>query len=979
MSLRDSLEWDIIAAFRGYLICTLPVTNDEFGELDRDDIVLENARDSFEFQLTRVFVRPRTSFDADLDRLGVLQAALSKFMVLLGTLTNVEDVKFPTGARRFGHLFQPLTNGEETVDSHYHRLWSLLEHLETSRVELNLIKGHLGAAFKLPSDGTLLDDLKTVQELNHVLDTFPSSQPIAQMPPPPATVDYQDARVHDYAATTFRAVFEHLRTCGTPHKLMLDLLFTKDNRHQDFYVDFFISVCPEHREWQDAGCSMHKKLTIIPQVVTKFNLCREIEWTQSEELSLKIHVNGNEIQNMSQANGYRRHNGDSPSTSLHEMLSNGTFGGFQAPDINLKDDNQPVPVRFNRDQKETLAIHLAIALSQLLGSQWVGKGWTTKDVYLLSDKKAESELPYRPFVSVTADGPESQDWTKWSAELVKTPHLILFGKLLLEIDLGYDLDEKIDDGFKESPNKNLSTLLLRLYDMVKHHLLYRDAIQACVNFHKERKLKREAGDIDVPEMGWCEWDRKYIQNNIITKLAPNLHPRTKLEQKESVSYKEHHGRHDRHFTYRAASKEPPSSLRSSTPMTNYQESVRPPISAVSFMSPDQGQDTKATMITQKESRLNEKVQVTDSPVSHLTIRTQRATAKNSAKMRVWLNNVEHAQDVVHGESTSSTSDIGDDKIVLFDDMEYSRPSEQANLAVTFWKELRKFNDQLLPRRRRAGTTSNIKIALIDTGVDKSDPLVKGELTRITGRSWVDENPDSYHDICGHGTHLVRLVLQASPTAHMLMAKVSNNKTFSPQNLHNITEAIRWAIQENAHIISLSLGFKSEIPAIKAALEEAINPDSISGRIVIAAAGNWGYNYPRAFPASQKGVLCVHAVNGIGVDGQFNVKVDANNRIATLGVDIGSEWQGKEVWVSGTSFATPIVAAIAANILEFAQRKLDLNPHLWGQLSSYQGMRTALRLMCIDTEKFAYLAPWCLKKTPDEIAEMIKNGLVYGYP
>ncbi|KAI0966704.1 peptidase S8/S53 domain-containing protein [Xylaria arbuscula] len=976
MSLRDSLEWDIITAFRGYLICTLPVTNDEFGELDRDGIVRENAKDSFEFELTRVFVRPQPSFDADLDSVGLLQAALSKFMVLLGELANV-DGQFPAGATRFEHLFQPLTNEEGTLDSHYHRLWSLLEHLETSRTELNLIKGHLGPAFQSPSDDTLLDDVKTVQELNRILDAFPLSRykpPLAEIPSPLAAVDHQDARVHDYAATTFRAVFEHLRTCGTPHKLMLDLPSSKNNSHHDLYLDLFISVCPEHCEWQDAGCSMREKPTISPRVVTDINLCREIEWTQSEELSLKIHVNGNEIQNLSQADEYRRHNGDSPSTSLHEMISNGAFRRFNPRDLMLNDHQ----IRFDRNQKEALAVQIAVALSQLLGSQWVGKGWTAKDMYFLSEKKGGSELPYGPFVSVTANGPESQDWTKWTAKLVKTPHLILFGKLLLEIDLGSDLDEVIDDGLRKTPNKNLSTLLLRLYHEAKSELFYREAIQACLSFHNERKLKRDAKDIDVPEMGWCEWDRKYIQNNIITKLAPTSPQRTKLNQKEPVYYQEHHVRHDLPFTYRAGSKEVPSSLRPSTSKANHQESARHPIPAISFMSPDQSQDKKATIVTRKESRLNEKVELTDGPVSHPTVRTQTVTVKKSAKMSVWLDNIEHAPDVVRGESTPSIFEIGNDEVLLFDDMEYSRPLEQANLAATFWKELGKFNDQLLPRPRHARTTSNIKIALIDTGVDKSDPLVKGELARITGRSWVDHNRDSYHDICGHGTQLVRLVLQSSPTAHILMAKVSNNKTFSLRNVNNIAEAIRWAVQENAHIVSLSLGFKSEIPVIKAALEEAINPESNPGRIVIAAAGNWGYNHPRAFPASQQGVLCVHAVNGIGVDGQFNVKVDANNRIATLGVDIVSEWQGKEVWVSGTSFATPIVAAIAANILEFARQRLDLNPQLWGQLSSYQGMRTALRLMCTDTDKFAYLAPWCLKKSPDEIAEVIKNGLVYGY-
>ena len=45
-------------------------------------------------------------------------------------------------------------------------------------------------------------------------------------------------------------------------------------------------------------------------------------------------------------------------------------------------------------------------------------------------------------------------------------------------------------------------------------------------------------------------------------------------------------------------------------------------------------------------------------------------------------------------------------------------------------------------------------------------------------------------------------------------------------------------------------------------------------------------------------------------------------LTTLGAAVESEWKSKKVYKSGTSFATPVAAAFAANILEFANFKLE---------------------------------------------------------
>lgn len=180
------------------------------------------------------------------------------------------------------------------------------------------------------------------------------------------------------------------------------------------------------------------------------------------------------------------------------------------------------------------------------------------------------------------------------------------------------------------------------------------------------------------------------------------------------------------------------------------------------------------------------------------------------------------------------------------------------------------------------------------------------------------------------------------------------------------QAIQWAVKQDADIISLSLGFTRKVELIGNALDDAISPkDKTAGarpRLVFAAAANWGFNRSLAFPASEKGVICVHATSGNGYDGQLGPKSDAslkNFPIGTLGVTVESEWNGKPVWLKGTSYATPIAAAVAANVLEFARQNLDAQKQ--SKLEKFRGMKAALALMCADgnSSSYKYCAPWVL--------------------
>jgi len=124
-------------------------------------------------------------------------------------------------------------------------------------------------------------------------------------------------------------------------------------------------------------------------------------------------------------------------------------------------------------------------------------------------------------------------------------------------------------------------------------------------------------------------------------------------------------------------------------------------------------------------------------------------------------------------------------------------SRQARYAKAFWTELKAFNNKHMPRRPRRNPLEkndiptwqnrNIKIALIDTGVNLYDSVVARERERFSGKSWVDEDENQYHDTCGHGTHLARLVLKVTDVADIIVGKVSRDKTFTKENVLNIAK------------------------------------------------------------------------------------------------------------------------------------------------------------------------------------------------
>lgn len=209
------------------------------------------------------------------------------------------------------------------------------------------------------------------------------------------------------------------------------------------------------------------------------------------------------------------------------------------------------------------------------------------------------------------------------------------------------------------------------------------------------------------------------------------------------------------------------------------------------------------------------------------------------------------------------------------------------------------------------TGRGITVAVIDSGWDRTldDPRV------LPGTSFVDPDDDfalrrndDDHDVLGHGTACVDLVLRIAPGARVVPIRVFGKKLeTSPGTLQS---ALLWAIEEGVNVINVSLGTRLEhaLHPLYAACEKARRAG-----IVVVAAGNNSNDW--SYPAIFENVIGVAAAR-FRSPYEFRYRPDEAMECEGWGVEQEVTWIGGERTVRhGTSFAAPNVAGIVALILE----------------------------------------------------------------
>ncbi|TKA30231.1 hypothetical protein B0A54_15425 [Friedmanniomyces endolithicus] len=249
------------------------------------------------------------------------------------------------------------------------------------------------------------------------------------------------------------------------------------------------------------------------------------------------------------------------------------------------------------------------------------------------------------------------------------------------------------------------------------------------------------------------------------------------------------------------------------------------------------------------------------------------------------------------------------------------------------------------------TASRTKIAILDTGYDP-DSLFFASLPRQKRiKGWKDfVDGSAAQDMDGHGTHVLSTAMKIAPYADVYVARVTKDDADFTQSRERIAQAVRWAVKEmGVDIVSMSFGWPKEDKSrsISQTIETASTERD--GRVLFfAAASNSGGDYAEWFPASHDFVNAIRATTSEGSFDTFNAPPNFSGAdvIGTLGVDVlgaSRDPENPERSDSGTSFATPIAAAIAALVLDAAKINAQasggqLNKDTYDTLRTRQGMR-----------------------------------------
>ena len=240
--------------------------------------------------------------------------------------------------------------------------------------------------------------------------------------------------------------------------------------------------------------------------------------------------------------------------------------------------------------------------------------------------------------------------------------------------------------------------------------------------------------------------------------------------------------------------------------------------------------------------------------------------------------------------------------------------------------------------------ANVKVAVIDSGVDGKHPDLAGVLAGGVDVSGAG-SPDGQKSIGAkpeHGTLVATMlagrghqpadstaepspsagpsvapdgIVGVAPESQLLSVStwLGSENPGGKSDQDQIPQAVRWAVDNGARVINISLGSTS--PEWPQSWDAAFLYAEQKDVVIVAAAGNrGGGNVQVGAPATIPGVLTV-----AGLDRQGNASIDSSSQGISIGVAAPAEnligglpGGGYAEW-AGTSGATPIVAGVAALI------------------------------------------------------------------
>lgn len=236
---------------------------------------------------------------------------------------------------------------------------------------------------------------------------------------------------------------------------------------------------------------------------------------------------------------------------------------------------------------------------------------------------------------------------------------------------------------------------------------------------------------------------------------------------------------------------------------------------------------------------------------------------------------------------------------------------------------------------------NIKIAVLDTGVNLNHPELKHAL--VPGFDFVnvidgatdffgdakEQDDDPEDELVGHGTHVAGIIagigkampIGIAPNCKIIPVRVlgtikQNGIYVGAGFVDQINAGIKWAVDQGADIINMSLGIQHEGGGLPH--EDAIRYAQKKGVTVVAASGNDGQAklyYPGALPH----VIAVGASKDQTTIAPFSTFGKVT--VCAPGEQIYSASINKKyAFASGTSQAAPFVSGLIALLKSYSLKQ-----------------------------------------------------------
>jgi subtilisin family serine protease/chitodextrinase len=233
------------------------------------------------------------------------------------------------------------------------------------------------------------------------------------------------------------------------------------------------------------------------------------------------------------------------------------------------------------------------------------------------------------------------------------------------------------------------------------------------------------------------------------------------------------------------------------------------------------------------------------------------------------------------------------------------------------------------------------IAVIDTGIDFTHEdfvdtglnlsVLKNNLNEIPNNG-IDDDANGYidddlgwnfisdtrdvTDDHGHGSHVSGIAVAIGNNATGVVGAAFESKVLPIKALDNwgygsysgIASALMYACDQDVDVVNLSL-----VGGFNTVMQDAVNYCRDAGTVIVAAAGNANIDSNTYYPCNFPGVICSASVDAQGSKSWFSnwgIGIDVTAAGSSI---LSVDNFGGYTYMSGTSMATPFVAALAALI------------------------------------------------------------------